>query len=51
MYVFIQLIPPCHPQFISVGRDPDWIDLNTRYILDLAKAGIFLGLLPKFIRP
>ena len=36
---------------ISLGRNPDWIDLNIKYTYDIGKAGVFLGLFPKILRP
>ena len=34
-----------------LGRNPDWIDLNIQYTVDIVKTGFLLGLLPKFLRP
>ena len=41
----------CVTRFISLGRDPDWIDLNINHTFDTGKAGVLLGLFPKFLRP
>ena len=40
--------PPFCPLLTSVllGRDPDWIDLNMRYILRLAEGGLLVRLFP-----
>ena len=53
VFVFHVFLPAilCVTQFISLGRDPDWIDLNIQHTFDTGKAGILLGLFPKFLRP
>ena len=33
------------------GRDPDWIDLNIQYTIDVVGAGVIAGLFPEFLRP
>ena len=35
---------------ITLGRDPDWIDLNIRYTIDFLTSGVMIGLFPKFMR-
>ena len=34
----------------SLGRDPDWIDLNIRYTVDVATGGFTIRLFPKLLR-
>ena len=45
--------PPLHFVFIScvLGRDPEWIDLNIQYTIDIMKGGAVLGLFPNFLKP
>ena len=35
---------------IALGRNPDWIDLNIRYTVNVIKGGIITGLFPRFMR-
>ena len=50
MYAPRPLLFPSFLSPITLGRDPDWMDLNIRYALDLPKSGIMIGLFPKFMR-
>ena len=34
-----------------LGRDPDWVNLNIEFGLDLVKEAAILSLFPKFIAP
>ena len=36
---------------IPLGRDPDWIDLNIRYTIDVIKGSIIVALFPKLLKP
>ncbi|KIJ13827.1 hypothetical protein PAXINDRAFT_13375 [Paxillus involutus ATCC 200175] len=36
---------------LPLCRDPDWIDLNTRFALDVVKGGIIIWLFPKVLAP
>ena len=53
VFVFHVSLPVtlCVTRFISLGRDPDWIDLNIQYTFVIGKAGVLLGLFPEFLRP
>ncbi|KAN0100091.1 Cytochrome P450 [Tylopilus felleus] len=35
---------------LPLCRDPDWIDLNLQYTIDLVSGGIMIGLFPRFMR-
>ena len=55
--VFVGL-PLCEPSplsfaFIScaLGRDPEWIDLNIQYTIDVMTGGAVLGLFPDLLKP
>lgn len=37
-------------ELTSLGRNPDWIDLNIHYAVNVIKRGIMIGLFPRFIR-
>ncbi|KAF8833481.1 cytochrome P450 [Paxillus ammoniavirescens] len=36
---------------LPLCRNPDWIDLNTRFVLDVVKGGLIIGLFPKILAP
>ena len=36
---------------IIPGRDPDWVELNIKFTVDVFKKGVKLGLFPAFVRP
>ena len=46
----VHLLSPSFLSSTTLGRNPDWIDLNIRYTLDLLKSGVIIGLFPKFMR-
>ena len=52
VFVFQVSLPVilCVTRLTSLGRDPDWIDLNIQYTFDTGKAGMLLGLFPKKLR-
>lgn len=33
------------------GRDPDYVELNITFTVDVVKAGTTLRMFPKFLRP
>ena len=47
----VHLLFPSFLSSITLGRNSDWIDLNTRYTLDLVKSGVIIALFPKSVRP
>ena len=59
VYVGLQLCEPSNrPHLLSSlltsitpGRDPDWIDLNIRYSLDVGKGAAIVGLFPDLLKP
>ncbi|KIJ13823.1 hypothetical protein PAXINDRAFT_170142 [Paxillus involutus ATCC 200175] len=36
---------------LPLCRDPDWIDLNERFALDVVKGGLIIGFFPKVLAP
>ncbi|KIJ13789.1 hypothetical protein PAXINDRAFT_80392 [Paxillus involutus ATCC 200175] len=36
---------------LPLCRDPDWIDLNIQFTLDVVKGGVIIKLFPKFLAP
>ncbi|KAF9237109.1 cytochrome P450 [Melanogaster broomeanus] len=36
---------------LPLCRNPDWVDLNIQFTLDVVKGGIIIGLFPKFMAP
>ncbi|KAF9236822.1 cytochrome P450 [Melanogaster broomeanus] len=36
---------------LPLCRNPDWIDLNIRFAMDIVKGGITIGLFPNFLAP
>ncbi|KAF9225192.1 cytochrome P450 [Gyrodon lividus] len=36
---------------LPLCRDPDWVDLNIKFTLDVVKGGIIIGLFPNFLAP
>jgi len=36
---------------LPLCRNPDWVDLNIRFTMDIVKAGIIIGLFPNFLAP
>jgi hypothetical protein len=38
-------------EWIYTGRDPEWNDLNTNFVMHVVKAARIINLFPTFIKP